>query len=259
LFSPVEFEEYFSKFGKVAEVQIMQDHMSGRSRGFGFVTFEEDSSAQEVFEVGTMHELGGKRVEVKPATPKGTGPQTSRTTTPIAPSGVRGRSSSEYDPASMMTFAAPIPGSPAFGAYSMYGYAGRPGMVAGPYGMPPQYTSVPQPMMMMPHPHPQAMGYAAAPPFGGYPPQGFSGGVPGRNQGGAAAPIPFSRPSYQEQQQRRQQQQQQGYYRQPPESSSPSLSPPYLAGSKAPSGRNKVDSASSLDQHAQQLKNLSLE
>jgi len=120
-------------------------------------------------------------------------------------------------------------------------------------------TIRPQPMMMMPHPHPQAMGYAAAPPFGGYPPQGFSGGVPGRNQGGAAAPIPFSRPSYQEQQQRRQQQQQQGYYRQPPESSSPSLSPPYLAGSKAPSGRNKVDSASSLDQHAQQLKNLSLE
>ena len=51
----------------------MQDHMSGRSRGFGFVTFEEDISAEKVFEIGTMHEIGGKKVEVKAATPKGSG------------------------------------------------------------------------------------------------------------------------------------------------------------------------------------------
>lgn len=32
-----EFREYFSQFGEVVEAQIMQDHMSGRSRGFGCV------------------------------------------------------------------------------------------------------------------------------------------------------------------------------------------------------------------------------
>ncbi len=38
-----------------------------------FVTFAEDASAEAVFAAGSMHDLGGKRVEVKPATPKGSG------------------------------------------------------------------------------------------------------------------------------------------------------------------------------------------
>ncbi|KAK2076615.1 hypothetical protein QBZ16_005375 [Prototheca wickerhamii] len=66
-----QFKAYFERFGEVAEAQIMLDHMSGRSRGFGFVTFAEDVSAERVFAAGAMHELKGKRVEVKPATPKG--------------------------------------------------------------------------------------------------------------------------------------------------------------------------------------------
>lgn len=38
-----------------------------------FITFEHEDSVDAVFAHGTMHELGGKRVEVKTATPKGTG------------------------------------------------------------------------------------------------------------------------------------------------------------------------------------------
>ena len=30
-----QFRAYFSQYGEVVEAQIMQDHMSGRSRGFG--------------------------------------------------------------------------------------------------------------------------------------------------------------------------------------------------------------------------------
>jgi hypothetical protein len=33
--TPEEFKRYFSQYGEVVEAQIMQDHMSGRSRGFG--------------------------------------------------------------------------------------------------------------------------------------------------------------------------------------------------------------------------------
>lgn len=69
-----DFREYFEKFGPVLEAQIMIDHHSGRSRGFGFVTFERDSSVEQVFQTGSMHELSGKRVEVKSATPRGSGP-----------------------------------------------------------------------------------------------------------------------------------------------------------------------------------------
>lgn len=34
-----ELKDYFAQFGEVAEAQIMVDHTTNRSRGFGFVTF----------------------------------------------------------------------------------------------------------------------------------------------------------------------------------------------------------------------------
>lgn len=40
-----------------------------------FITFEDESSVEKVFSAGSMHELAGKKVEVKNATPKGSGPQ----------------------------------------------------------------------------------------------------------------------------------------------------------------------------------------
>lgn len=38
-----------------------------------FVTFEEDSAVESVFAAGNMQELAGKRVEIKTATPRGSG------------------------------------------------------------------------------------------------------------------------------------------------------------------------------------------
>lgn len=68
-----DMKEYFLQFGRVSEVQVMLDHLSGRSRGFGFVTFDQEESAYAVFTRGLIHTIGGKHVEVKPATPKGGG------------------------------------------------------------------------------------------------------------------------------------------------------------------------------------------
>jgi hypothetical protein len=39
-----------------------------------FITFAEESSVAAVFGAGSMQEIAGKRVEVKAATPKGSGP-----------------------------------------------------------------------------------------------------------------------------------------------------------------------------------------
>ncbi|KAK9908466.1 hypothetical protein WJX75_008305 [Coccomyxa subellipsoidea] len=72
------FKEYFGQFGDITEAQIMQDHTSGRSRGFGFITYEDEEAIEKVFAKGRMHELAGKNVEVKRATPKGTGPALGR-------------------------------------------------------------------------------------------------------------------------------------------------------------------------------------
>lgn len=65
-----ELKEYFSSYGNVIEHQIMLDHKTGRSRGFGFVTFDNEDAVDKIFTDGQIHELGGKRVEIKKAEPK---------------------------------------------------------------------------------------------------------------------------------------------------------------------------------------------
>ncbi|KAL1811325.1 hypothetical protein DCAR_0623391 [Daucus carota subsp. sativus] len=65
-----ELREYFSAYGIVVEHQIMLDHTTGRSRGFGFVTFDDENSVEKIFSDGQIHELGGKQVEIKKAEPK---------------------------------------------------------------------------------------------------------------------------------------------------------------------------------------------
>eukprot|EP00897_Mesotaenium_endlicherianum_P003041 jgi/Mesen1/2765/ME000170S01873 len=67
-----DLKAYFSKYGPVTEYQVMQDHATGRSRGFGFVTFDSDQVVEDVLAHGKMHELGQKQVEVKKAEPKRT-------------------------------------------------------------------------------------------------------------------------------------------------------------------------------------------
>lgn len=69
-----EFRSYFSQFGEVVDAQVMIDHNTGNSRGFGFVTFANESIVTAVVGQGksnTDHEIMGKCVEVKRAEPKG--------------------------------------------------------------------------------------------------------------------------------------------------------------------------------------------
>ncbi|XP_062218606.1 uncharacterized protein LOC133918649 [Phragmites australis] len=65
-----DLKDHFSSYGKVVEHQIMLDHSTGRSRGFGFVTFESEDSVERVISEGRMRDLGGKQVEIKKAEPK---------------------------------------------------------------------------------------------------------------------------------------------------------------------------------------------
>lgn len=64
-----EFKSYFAQFGTITDVVVMQDNMTNRPRGFGFITFDSEETVQEVTRK-SFHELGGKLVEVKRAVPK---------------------------------------------------------------------------------------------------------------------------------------------------------------------------------------------
>ena len=63
-----EFRKYFENFGGVVDAVVMFDRHTQRSRGFGFVTFQEDSVVHRIMR--STHEINGKIVEVKRAEPK---------------------------------------------------------------------------------------------------------------------------------------------------------------------------------------------
>ncbi|KAB5547811.1 hypothetical protein DKX38_011217 [Salix brachista] len=60
--------EYMSKFGELEDCIVMKERSSGRSRGFGYVTFVSAEDAKAV--LSGEHFLGKRMLEVKVATPK---------------------------------------------------------------------------------------------------------------------------------------------------------------------------------------------
>lgn len=58
--SPESLRDYFSQFGEVAECTVMRDGATGRSRGFGFLTFRDPKTVNIV--MVKEHYLDGKIV-----------------------------------------------------------------------------------------------------------------------------------------------------------------------------------------------------
>ncbi|GMH07139.1 hypothetical protein Nepgr_008979 [Nepenthes gracilis] len=65
-----ELKGFFSKYGKVVEQEIIRDHATKRSRGFGFVVFDSEKVVDDILADGNMIDMNGNRVEIKKAEPK---------------------------------------------------------------------------------------------------------------------------------------------------------------------------------------------
>jgi RNA recognition motif-containing protein len=59
--------DYFERFGPLEEINVMKFPDSGKSRGFGFITFEQAQSVDDC-QAARPHALDGKIIEVKRAT-----------------------------------------------------------------------------------------------------------------------------------------------------------------------------------------------
>ena len=59
------FIDMFRPYGKIISVRIMIDNATGRSRGFGFVSFEKESSASLAIKQMNGMSLGGKVLKVQ--------------------------------------------------------------------------------------------------------------------------------------------------------------------------------------------------
>ena len=62
--------EAFEVHGTVDEAKVITDRDSGRSRGFGFVTFEDESDAQTAIDKMNGTELDGRTLNVNVAQDK---------------------------------------------------------------------------------------------------------------------------------------------------------------------------------------------
>lgn len=62
--------EMFASFGEVASAAVIIDRQTGRSKGFGFVEFNDDSAADAAISAMNGKEEGGRPLTVNEARPK---------------------------------------------------------------------------------------------------------------------------------------------------------------------------------------------
>lgn len=60
-------KEAFAAVGEVTDVAIITDRASGRSKGFGFVTFADEASMQKAVQEMNGKELQGRELKVSEA------------------------------------------------------------------------------------------------------------------------------------------------------------------------------------------------
>ena len=62
-----ELQAAFAEFGTVASAKVITDRETGRSRGFGFVEFENDAEGKSAEAGMNGKELGGRTINVSQA------------------------------------------------------------------------------------------------------------------------------------------------------------------------------------------------
>lgn len=62
--------DLFSQFGEIVDAIVISDRMSGRSKGFGFVTFATEEQAQAAISAMNEKDIEGRKLVVNTARPK---------------------------------------------------------------------------------------------------------------------------------------------------------------------------------------------
>jgi len=62
-------KELFSQYGEIEEATIVTNKFSGRSKGFGFIEFKEDSAADTAISEMNNKNVEGREIVVKEAVP----------------------------------------------------------------------------------------------------------------------------------------------------------------------------------------------
>src|SRR5437016_14241324 len=65
-----DLQDLFEQHGTVNEVNLMMDRMTGKSRGFAFVTMNDNEQANAAKNALNGHELNGRALNVNEARPR---------------------------------------------------------------------------------------------------------------------------------------------------------------------------------------------
>jgi len=71
-----DLQDLFEQHGTVNEVHLMMDRMTGKSRGFAFVTMNDDAQAKTAMSATNGKELNGRALKVNEARPREDRPRT---------------------------------------------------------------------------------------------------------------------------------------------------------------------------------------
>lgn len=66
-----DLENFFAKFGEITDVKLIIDRETNRSKGFGFITFATQDSAQAAIENTNGFDFMGRKLRVNSANDKG--------------------------------------------------------------------------------------------------------------------------------------------------------------------------------------------
>jgi RNA recognition motif-containing protein len=65
-----DLQDLFAQHGQVDEVRLMMDRMTGKSRGFAFVTINDNAHASAAMSALNGHEVNGRALTVNEARPR---------------------------------------------------------------------------------------------------------------------------------------------------------------------------------------------
>ena len=65
-----DLQDLFEQHGKVSEVALMMDRMTGKSRGFAFVTLNDDAQAKSAMGALNGTDMNGRKLTVNEARPR---------------------------------------------------------------------------------------------------------------------------------------------------------------------------------------------
>lgn len=68
-------EAFFAEIGEVSSARVITDRMNGRSKGFGFIEFQDETNNQKAIDALDGKELDGRNINVRLSEPRAEKPR----------------------------------------------------------------------------------------------------------------------------------------------------------------------------------------